>query len=210
MKLYDMVNAPNPRRVRMFLAEKGIEVPRQEIDVKAGENLGAAYLAVNPRGLVPALQLDDGRILDESVAICRYFEALHPEPDLFGRTPFEQAEVERMQRQMEFEGMFNIAAVFRNTAEAYAGRGAAGTGPATPQIPEMAERGLMLAKHWMDRLEARLEGREWVAIDRISIADITTYVSLDFAKWVKLRAGDEHPNIQAFHARIKARPSASA
>ena len=210
MKLYDMVNAPNPRRVRMFLAEKGIEVPRQEIDVKAGENLGAAYLAINPRGLVPALQLDDGRILDESVAICRYFEALHPAPDLFGQTPFEQAEVERMQRQMEFEGMFNIAAVFRNTAEAYADRGAAGTGPATPQIPEMAERGLALAKLWMERLEARLEGREWVAIDRISIADITTYVSLDFAKWVKLRAGDEHPNIQAFHARMKARPSSSA
>ena len=210
MKLYDMMNAPNPRRVRMFLAEKGLEVPRQEIDVKAGENLGAAYLAVNPRGLVPALQLDDGRILDESVAICRYFEALHPDPDLFGRTPFEQAEVERMQRQMEFEGMFNIAAVFRNTAEAYADRGAAGTGPATPQIPEMAERGLALAKLWMERLEARLEGREWVAIDRISIADITTYVSLDFAKWVKLRAGDEHPNIQAFHARMKARPSSSA
>ncbi|PZU48551.1 MAG: glutathione S-transferase [Sphingomonas sp.] len=210
MKLYDMMNAPNPRRVRMFLAEKGLEVPRQEIDVKAGENLGAAYLAINPRGLVPALQLDDGRILDESVAICRYFEALHPEPDLFGRTPFEQAEVERMQRQMEFEGMFNIAAVFRNTAEAYADRGAAGTGPATPQIPEMAERGLALAKLWMERLEARLEGREWVAVDRISIADITTYVSLDFAKWVKLRAGDEHPNIQAFHARMKARPSSSA
>ena len=210
MKLYDMMNAPNPRRVRMFLAEKGVEVPRQEIDVKAGENLGAAYLAINPRGLVPALQLDDGRILDESVAICRYFEALHPDPDLFGQTPFEQAEVERMQRQMEFEGMFNIAAVFRNTAEAYADRGAAGTGPATPQIPEMAERGLALAKLWMERLEARLEGREWVAIDRISIADITTYVSLDFAKWVKLRAGDEHPNIQAFHARMKARPSSSA
>ena len=210
MKLYDMMNAPNPRRVRMFLAEKGLEVPRQEIDVKAGENLGAAYLAINPRGLVPALQLDDGRILDESVAICRYFEALHPAPDLFGQTPFEQAEVERMQRQMEFEGMFNIAAVFRNTAEAYADRGAAGTGPATPQIPEMAERGLALAKLWMERLEARLEGREWVAIDRISIADITTYVSLDFAKWVKLRAGDEHPNIQAFHARMKARPSSSA
>lgn len=210
MKLYDMMNAPNPRRVRMFLAEKGLEVPRQEIDVKAGENLGTAYLAINPRGLVPALQLDDGRILDESVAICRYFEALHPDPDLFGRTPFEQAEVERMQRQMEFEGMFNIAAVFRNTAEAYTDRGAAGTGPVTPQIPEMAERGLALAKLWMERLEARLEGREWVAIDRISIADITTYVSLDFAKWVKLRAGDEHPNIQAFHARMKARPSSSA
>jgi glutathione S-transferase len=210
IRLYDMARAPNPRRVRMFLAEKGIEIPRVEVDIQAGENLSPAYLAVNPRGVVPTLLLEDGRILDESMAICRYIECLHPDPDLFGRTAMEQAEVERWQRHMEFEGMFNIAAVFRNTAEAYATRGAPGAGPPTPQIPELAERGLLLARQWMDRLEQRLDGREWLATDRFSVADITAFVCLDFAKWVKLRAGDAHPNVQAYHARIKARPSAAA
>jgi glutathione S-transferase len=210
LKLYDMARAPNPRRVRMFLAEKGLDIPRVEVDIQAGENLTPAYLAVNPRGVVPTLVLEDGRILDESMAICRYIECLHPEPDLFGKSAIEQAEVERWQRHMEFEGMFNIAAVFRNTAEAYASRGAPGAGPATPQIPELAERGLLLARQWMDRLEQRLDGREWLATDRFSVADITAFVCLDFAKWVKLRAGDAHPNVQAYHARIKARPSAAA
>jgi glutathione S-transferase len=210
MKLYDMVKAPNPRRVRIFLAEKGVEIPREEIDIQAGANLQPAYLAVNPRGVVPTLVLDDGRILDESIAICRYIEVLHPEPNLFGRTAFEQAEVERWQRQMEFEGMFNIAAIFRNTAPAYATRGAPGSGPPTPQIPELAERGRLLAAQWFDRLEERLRGREWVAIDRISVADITAFICLDFAKWVQIRATDAHPNIQAFHGRMKARPSSAA
>ena len=210
MKLYDMVKAPNPRRVRIFLAEKGIEVPRQEVDIPGGENLSPAYLAINPRGLVPTLLLEDGRTLDESMAICRYFEVLHPEPNLFGRTAWEQAEVEQLQRQMEFEGLFSIAAAFRNSAEAYATRGAAGTMPATPSIPGLTERGLLLARHWLDRLEQRLEGREFVAIDRFTVADITAYVCLDFAKWVNLRTGPGHPNINAFHARMKARPSSSA
>ena len=210
MKLYDMAKAPNPRRVRMFLVEKGIDVPMVPVDIPSGENLSADYLAINPRGLVPTLQLDDGRVLDESMAICRYFEALHPEPDLFGQTPFEQAEVEQQQRRMEFEGLFNIAAAFRNSAEAYADRGAAGASPATPRIPGLTERGLLLARHWLDRLERHLEGREFVAIDRFSAADITAFVSIDFAKWVNLRAGAEHPNVQAYHARIKARPSSAA
>jgi glutathione S-transferase len=210
LTLYDMAKAPNPRRVRMFLSEKGIDIPRVEVDIQAGENLAPAYLAVNPRGVVPTLVLENGRILDESLAICRYIECLHPEPDLFGKTAIEQAEVERWQRRMEFEGMFNIAAVFRNTAEAYATRGAPGAGPETPQIPELAERGRLLAIQWMDRLEARLAGREWLATDRFSVADITAFVCLDFAKWVKIRAGDAQPNVQAYHARIKARPSAAA
>lgn len=210
MKLFDMGKAPNPRRVRMFLAEKGLEIPREEIDIQSGVNLQPAYLAVNPRGIVPTLVLDDGRILDESVAICRYLEGLHPEPNLMGRDPWELAEVERWQRRMEFDGLFNIAAAFRNTVPAYAGRGMPGAGPPTPQIPELAERGLLLARQWLDHLEARLTGREWVALERISIADITAFVCVDFAKWVGLRAGPEHPEVSGFHARMKARPSAGA
>lgn len=208
--LYDMVKAPNPRRVRIFLAEKGVELPRVAVDIPAGENLSPAYLAINPRGLVPALRLADGRVLDESIAICRYVEALQPEPNLFGETAWEQAEVEQMQRRMEFEGMFNIGAAFRNSAEAYATRGAAGSAPPTPRIDGLTERGLLMANNWLDKLEQWLEGRDYVAIDRFSIADITTFVALDFAKWVNLRAGAAHPNVQAYHARIKARPSSTA
>ncbi len=211
MKLYDMVNAPNPRRVRIFLAEKGIDVARQEVDIQKRENLQPEYLAISPRGLLPALRLDDGRVIDESIAICRYFEVLQPEPNLFGRDAFEQAEIEQWQRCTEFDGFFNIAAAFRNGTPAFADHSAAGAlAPKTEQIPALAERGLMLAKLWLDKLEERLRGRQWIASDRFTVADITAFVTLDFAKWVKLRAGDEHPNVQAYHARIKARPSSTA
>lgn len=210
MKLYDMVKAPNPRRVRIFLAEKGIDLPRQEVNIQGRENLRPEYLAVNPRGVVPTLLLDDGRILDESIAICRYFEALHPRPDLFGGTPWEQAEVERWQRRMEFEGLFSIATVFRNSHPDYVDRGNAGSGPPTPQITAMAERGDLLSRLWFEQLETRLEGREWLALDRLSVADITAFVCIDFAKWIGLRAGPAHPNITAYHARWKARPSSGA
>ncbi len=210
MKLYDMKFAPNPRRVRIFLAEKGLSIDRVEVDIQAGENLRPAYLAVNPRGVVPTLVLDDGRILDESVAICRYLEGLHPEPNLFGRDPLEQAEVERWGRRCEFEGLFNVAAAFRNSHAAYAGRSMPGAGPATPQIPDLVERGLALARHWMAGLDTHLEGRDWIASDRFTIADITAFVCLDFAKWVGLRAGPDQPHLAAYHARLKARPASAA
>lgn len=210
MLLYDMVKAPNPRRVRIFLAEKGIDIPRREVDIQASENLGPEYLAINARGVVPTLLLDDGRTIDESIAICRYFEVLYPEPNLFGHDAWEQAEVERWQRRMELDGMFNIAAAFRNAHQDYADRGLPGSGPATPQIPEMADRGLIMSRLWLDRLEERLAGREWLAIDRISVADITAFVCIDFAKWVGIRATEAHPNVAAYHARFKARPSSAA
>ncbi|MGQ5701703.1 glutathione S-transferase family protein [Sandaracinobacteroides sp. A072] len=210
MRLYDMKMAPNPRRVRMFLAEKGLAVPLVEVDIQAGANLSPEYLAVNPRGVVPTLVLADGRVLDESIAICRYVEALRPEPNLFGRDAFEIGEIEQWQRRMEFDGMFNIAAAFRNSAPAYASRGAPGSGPETPAIPALAERGQLLGRQWLDRLEEALATREWLAAGRFTVADITAFICLDFAKWVGLRAGPDHPNVTAYHARIKARPSAAA
>ena len=210
MKLYDMRLAPNPRRVRMFLAEKGIEIPMCEVVIQAGANLDPAYLAINPRGVVPTLVLDGGRILDESIAICRYIEGLHPQPNLFGATPWEMAEVERWQRRMEFDGMFNIASAFRNTAPAYALRGVPGAGPETPAIAALAERGILLAQHWMSNLEERMRDRAFLAGDRFTIADITAFICLDFAKWIGLRAGESHPCVAAYHARIKARASSAA
>ncbi|MFQ3666301.1 MAG: glutathione S-transferase family protein [Sphingomonadaceae bacterium] len=210
MKLYDMTLAPNPRRVRMFLAEKGLAVPTEQVDIQKGENLSPSYLAINPRGVVPTLVLDDGSILDESLAICRYFEGLHPEPNLFGRAPLEAARVESWQRRMEFEGMFNVAAVFRNTRPAYSNRGAPGAGAPTPQIPALAERGMVLARQWLDTLEKRLSQSEFVAGDRFTVADVTAIVSLDFARWVGLKAEGGWPTVAAWQARMRERPSYKA
>lgn len=114
MKLYDNKYAPNPRRVRMFMAEKGIACDCEQVDIVKGENLGEAYLAINPRGLVPALALDDGTLLDETVAICRYLEETHPEPPLMGQGALGKARVEARQRHMEFDGLLGAAEAFRN------------------------------------------------------------------------------------------------
>ncbi|QMW21475.1 glutathione S-transferase family protein [Sandaracinobacteroides saxicola] len=210
MLLYDMAKAPNPRRVRWFLAEKGVSLPMVQVDIMAGENLAPAFLAVNPRGVVPTLLLDDGGILDESVAICRYLEGLHPEPNLLGRDALEMARIESWQRRMEFEGMFNVAAAFRNTQPAYAERGMPGRIPPTPAIPALAERGLMLAAHWLAELDARLRDVPFVAGERFSIADITAAISVDFAKWVGLRPAPEQEALLRWQAEVKARPGARA
>lgn len=210
MKLYDMVKAPNPRRVRMFLAEKGIDIERVEIDIPRGANLRPEYLAINPRGAVPTLVLDDGTIIDESIAICRYFEELHPDPNLMGRSPLEKAQVESWQRHMELDGLFSVAAVFRNTAPQFADRGMPGTAPALPQIADMAVRGTALTTHFFDSLNARLGETAWVAGDRFTIADITGFIVVEFARWVKLFPAEHHENTQKWYAAIKSRPSAKA
>jgi glutathione S-transferase len=210
MKLYDMVKAPNPRRVRMFLAEKGIEIERVEIDIPGGQNLTPAYLAINPRGAVPTLLLDDGTIIDESVAICRYFEELHPEPNLMGRTPLEKAQIESWQRHMEFDGLFSVAAVFRNTVPQFAGRAMPGTTPSLPQLPDMAERGVVLTTHFFDMLNARLNDTAFVAGDRFSIADMTGFIAVEFARWVKLAPLETHVHLKRWYEEIKSRPSAKA
>ncbi|MCS6986115.1 MAG: glutathione S-transferase family protein [Sphingomonadaceae bacterium] len=210
VRLYDMRMAPNPRRVRIFLAEKGIEVPREEVDIPSGANLSPEFLAINPRGVLPTLVLDDGTVLDESIAICRYFEELQPEPNLMGRDPLDKARIESWQRRMEFDGLLNIAAIFRNTAPAFAHRSAPGAVPATDHIPALAERGRVLARHWLDALERRLAEQPFVAGDRFTVADITAFVCVEFGKWVDLRPGDGHPAVRRWYQAIRARPSAQA
>ena len=210
MLLYDMGLAPNPRRVRIFLAEKGIDVPRREIDIPSAANLSPDFLAVNPRGVVPALLLDDGMLIDESIAICRYFEALHPSPRLFGTSAVEQAQIESWQRQCEFDGLFPVAAVFRNRSPHYADRAMPGTAPALAQLPELAARGEILARHFLDRLEARLQVSAFVGGENYSVADITAMVTLDFARWVKIRVPETHTATLAWQTLVSARPSAKA
>lgn len=210
MKLYDMTKAPNPRRVRMFLAEKGIEIDRIEMNIAAGDNLTPEFLAINPRGLLPTLVLDDGQVLDESIAICRYFEALQPEPNLFGTSPLESAIIEQWQRRIELSGMAAVGMVFRNSAPHFANHVVAGDVPAIPQLPALVEQGTILTQHFFRRLNDHLGHQPFVAGHRFTVADITGFISLDFSKWVKLFPGEDMPHLLAWYARIKERPSAKA
>ena len=201
MKLYDSPGAPNPRRVKIFLVEKGLQVPVVEVSIPKGEHRQAAYLAKNPLGQVPILELDDGTLLAESVAICRYFEELHPEPPLFGRDPLDRARVEMWNRHMEFQLFIPFAQVFRNTHEFFKGR--------IPQVPEFGEvcRGAVgKAMGWLD---GELGGREFVASDRYTVADITAQCAFDFfGRILKMLPAPEQKNLSRWYEAVSARPSA--
>ncbi|MBB4631161.1 glutathione S-transferase family protein [Sphingosinicella soli] len=210
MKLYGMPRAPNPRRVTIFLAEKGIPIEIQEVNVAEGGNRTPEYLAVNPRGVIPALVLDDGTVIDESIAICRYFEALHPEPNLMGRDAKEIAVIESWQRRIEFDGMLAIASVYRNTQPLFANRAQPGGGPDTAQIPALAERGHLLLPGFFAMLNQRLGESPYVAGDRYTVADISAIVAIDFARWIKVRIPENHANTLRWHAEVTDRPSYAA
>ncbi|MEH3047765.1 glutathione S-transferase family protein [Sphingomonas adhaesiva] len=210
MKLYDAAWAPSPRRVRIFLAEKRIDVARVSIDLRRGEHLEADYLAIVPRGVVPALMLDDGEVLTESVAICRFFEALHPDPPLFGTRPVEIARVEEWTRRVEETGYAAAVEALRNASPAFADRGLPGAGPAIAQIPALAERAHTRWAGFVDMLDARLAGSEWLADDRYSFADIMALTTIDFARAAKLTVPDEAAHLRRWHAAASARPSAQA
>ena len=209
MKLYDMTRAPNPRRVRIFLAEKGIEVDTVQVDVLAGENLTDAYLKINPRGLIPSLELDDGTCLTETVAICRYLEETHPDPPLMGASPLDKARVEMWQRVMEQDGLAAVGETYRNSAPNLAGRRMAGTAGGD-QIPEIAEQGRERVAEFLDMLDERLGEADYVAGDSFSIADITALCTVDFARAIHMAPADSHTNIKRWHAAVSDRPSARA
>lgn len=210
MKLYDAEWAPSPRRVRVFLAEKGIDVPRETIDLRSGEHLHDAYLDINPRGAVPALEFDDGFVLCESSAICRYFEAVQPEPPLFGSDPLEIGRIESWTRRIEGDGYAAVAYVFRNTLPAFEDRAIVGNWPAVPQIPELATRGAIMWNGFLDAFDNQLAANRWVIGDTYSFADITALVTIDFARASKLVVGARHAHVARWHAEASARPSARA
>ncbi|MBX9813824.1 MAG: glutathione S-transferase [Proteobacteria bacterium SG_bin5] len=210
MKLYDSPWAPSPRRVRIYLAEKAIEVDRVTVDLRQGEHFQEAYLRVNPRGVVPALELDSGEVICESAAICRYFEALHPEPALFGASPLEIARIESWTRRIESDGYAAAVYVFRNSRPVMEGRGVPGQWPPIPLIPELATRGAIMWSAFIQGLEARLGESEWIAGDAYSFADISALVTIDFAKAAKLPQPAPESALARWHAAASARPSASA
>ena len=209
MKLYDFTMAPNPRRVRIFLAEKGIEIEKIPVDIPSGENLGDAFRAVNPRGLLPTLVLDDGTVIDESVAICQYFEELHPEPSLMGTDAKSKAVIASAQRHMEWDGLLAVAEAFRNANPTFADRSVSGR-RGVPVVPGLVERGRASAARFFKALNNTLASSAYVAGDAFSIADITAFCVVDFAKWIRIRAADEHAHIKRWYDAVAARPSAKA
>jgi glutathione S-transferase len=194
----------------MFLAEKGIAIERRMVDLADGENLREPFLALNPRGTVPVLQLDTGECIADSVAICRYLEALHPDPPLFGGDALDSARVETWLRKIEAEGYSAVVYAFRNRNKHMAGRALSGHWPAVPQLPELVTRGRNMWGWFIDTLEDRLTGREWIATDGYSFADLTALMTVDFAKATRLSEGEFPPALAAWYARVSVRPSAQA
>ena len=207
MKLYDCQMAPNPRRVRVFLAEKGVDIPKTEVSIIKGENLKPEYLAVNPRGLLPTLELDDGNRIDETIAICRYIEETQPEPNLMGRDALEKAQIESWQRHMEFDGLNPTGEMFRNSFEGFKNRGLPGL-ENVQAIPELAARGKAGVERFYERLEHRLSQSHYIAGERYTVADITALCVVDFAGFAKM--GIPEANTKRWHADVSSRPSAKA
>lgn len=209
MKLYDMRVAPNPRRVRIFLAEKGIEVPTVEINIRAGENLEPGFRAINPRGVLPTLQLEDGTVIDESTAICRYFEELRPDPPLLGRGALEKAMVECWTRRVEADAGLPVVDAFRNSYPPYAERAVPGK-QGIRAIPELAARGKQRLVDFYPVIDRRLGEAEFVAGGNFSFADITLLCIVDFARAIKLPTPEGLAHFDRWRAGVSARPSAAA
>ncbi len=206
--LYDCATAPSPRRARILLAEKGIAHETVQVDLVRGEQLGEAYRAINPQCTVPALRTEEDGLLTDNAAIAAWLEARYPEPPLLGRTPAEKAEIASWNWRIEFEGLLAIAETMRNGSPALADR--ALPGPVNyAQIPELAQRGLARVQHFFQTLNERLIGREFVATDRFSLADITAVVAVDFARIVRVKPGEQHPEIVRWRAAMAERPSMS-
>ncbi len=202
MKIYDSQGAPNPRRVRIFLAEKGIEVPYEEVDIVKAVNRSPEFRQKNPLGTLPVLELDDGTCIAESVAICRYFEETHPQPPLLGTDARDRAVVEMWQRRMEFEVFIPIAQVFRNSHAFFKGR--------IPQVPEWGEVCRKQAEHQLQWLDGILADREFIAGPRYTIADVTALCGIDFGRVSGIRIQPEQKNLARWHAAVASRPSAKA
>ena len=204
--LYDCTTAPSPRRARILLAEKGIRHETVQVDLRSGEQMGDAYRRINPQCTVPALRTEEGVVLTDNAAITAYLEALQPEPPLLGVTPVEKAEVASWNWRAEFEGLLAVAEALRNGSPAMANR--ALPGPQDyPQISELAQRGVARAHAFFATLEARLEGRTFLATERFSVADITAAVAVDFARVVKVKPGEQHPNLLRWRAGLAQRAS---
>jgi len=209
MKLYDWHAAPNPKRARMCIAEKGLDI---EIIEVGGDDLKLRpdYIAKFPQAMVPMLELDDGRQLGESIAIARYIDEMYPSPPMFGRNAYERGVVEMWERRAFDEGMMAAGEVFRNTHEAFIDRGLPGFACAVPQIPALVDRGRMRLDLFFRKFDEQLAKNRFIAGDMFSIADCTLFCSVEFAFWSDIRIPADCRNLQRWFDEVSARPSAKA
>lgn len=209
MKFYDCKTAPSPRRVRIFLAEKGIDIETVQIDLGKGEQFSDEFRALNPDCTVPVLQLDDGSGISEVTAICQYVEELHPEPALFGSSPEDRARVSMWNAKVEQLGLWAMMDAFRNSAKGLVDRALPGP-ESYVQIPELAERGRKRLLQFFERLDHQLADNTFVAGDDYSIADISAMVLVDFAGWIKIAIPDDMEHVARWYSEVSKRPSAAA
>jgi glutathione S-transferase len=203
MKLYDSKTAPNPRRVRIFLAEKGIEIPTVQVDIMAKQCQTPDFIARNPMQQLPVLEFDDGACLSESVAICRYFEAAQPDPPLMGRNAREIGEIEMWNRRVDIHFLWPVTFAFRHTSPAMAEL-------QIPQVPAWGEANRGFVEQALAWLDGELAGRPYVAGQSFSIADITAICAAGFMRVVGRKLGDDTPNLLRWHERMAERPSFKA
>ncbi len=209
MKFYDCKTAPSPRRVRIFLAEKGLDVETIEVDLAAGEQFSEAFRQLNPDCVVPVLELDDGSSLTEVMGICRYLEAIQPEPPLFGATAVEQGLVQSWISKIEQQGLAAMADAFRNATPGLKGRALPGP-DGYEQIPELAERGRQRVLAFLARLDSRLAESNYLAGADFSAADITALVFVDFARRGRIQPDADTPGLDRWYEAVSSRPSAGA
>ena len=193
------------------MAEKGVDYENIQVDIIKGDNLNESFLSINPRGLLPTLVLDDGTVIDETVAICRYIEEMHPEPALLGTDAISKANIEARQSHMEFDGLLAAADAFRNSFPGFSSRGLAGNAGSVDAIPALAERGKNAMLRFYESLNAALDDSAFVAGETFSIADITALCTIDFAAGAaRVPIPDQCSNVQRWHADVSSRPSAEA
>ena len=209
MKIYDWHIAPNPRRLHIYLAEKGIEVPLEEVSGD-GFRLKPEYVAKYPHAMVPMLELDDGTHVGEAMAIARYFEETHPEPPLMGIDAKDKAVVEMWEKRANEESMLAASELFRNTHPDFADRGLPGSAEPIPQHEALRTRGKERLARFFTKLDAQLADNEFVAGSRYTIADITALCGIDFAGWTDVYIPPECRNVQRWYDQVSARPSAKA
>jgi glutathione S-transferase len=202
MKLYDFIGAPNPKRVRVYLAEKGLQIPMQQVNLLAGENRTPEFLAKNPMGGLPVLELDDGTYLPESLAIIEYLEELNPTPPMIGTTPAERARVRALERIAELGVLARVAAIFQNTHPFFAGR--------LKQLPEAADNARKMLTGTLRVLDAEVGRRPFVAGPKPTIADCTLFAAFNFAEFAGEAIDPACSNLVRWYAAFKERPSAQA
>ena len=209
MKFYDCKTAPSPRRVRIFIAEKGIDIETVQVDLGSGEQFSDDFRQLNPDCAVPVLQLDDGSCLSEVTAICQYLEECYPEPPLLGTTAETRAQVTMWNPKVEQQGLLSMADAFRNSAKGLKGRAVTGI-KGYEQIPELADRGRQRVQQFFERLDAQLAESPYVAGAHFSMADITALVLVDFAAWMKIEVPGEAKNLARWYRDVSARPGVVA